>query len=674
VSARRSVRALALASATACAFVCGAAGEEASGHWWRDEPVRFFQTNLPENHSTLDPVRLADQVADFGATAWLLNFGGIAAQYPTSVDLHFRSRWLPDGKDFFGEALRRAHARRLRVVGRFDLSKTQKPVFDARPEWFFKRVNGAPAIYNGLYSACINGGYYWEHAPKILTEALTRYPVDGLFFNMFGNPAVDYDGVPMGPCHCDACAAKFRQRASRELPATDNDPEYRAFMRESATAVAANLGALIHRLRPTAAFLTYIDEYTDIIVHESNTSVTRPLPLWPYSASDNVNRSLNSGQDKTVFNLCMSFVDYPWRFIHVSGDEVKLRLWQNLAHGGPPALVVLGGFEQEDQTSLVAARPIFDWHKAHEELYLGQKSAARVLLLYGDGGADYRGFFRILTEAHVPFAVTTDLDWLTDGRRDAYDLVIAPNSAPAELDTWVEQGGRLLVAGTAAPKIAAPFVVATHGLTRGAWRVHDHALLRSLAHTNLVILDSEYTELKPAAPADGERIPAALTLIPPAMTGPPELVWLDKVETEIPGLFFANHGRGRLAWIPWRPGQSYYRYSSPGHAGLVLDLVDHLLEGKRQLTTDAHPLIEVTVMQQLATHRVLVHFVNVSGHSSTGYFPPIATGPIQVELAGSFALGRAVKANTALETQATAAGRTRFTVPSVRDYEVVVLE
>ena len=74
------------------------------------------------------------------------------------------------------------------MIGRFDLSKTQKPVFDAHPEWFFKRTNGEPAIYNGLYSTCINGDYYREHALTILAEALDRYEVDGLFFNMFGNP------------------------------------------------------------------------------------------------------------------------------------------------------------------------------------------------------------------------------------------------------------------------------------------------------------------------------------------------------------------------------------------------------------------------------------------------------------------------------------------------------
>lgn len=643
-----------------------AAALSAAGGWWQTEPVRFFQTNLPESHSTLDPEKHVGAVADFGANVLLLNMGGIAAQYPTDVELHYRSRWLAEGRDFFGDALREAHGRGMRVIGRFDLSKTQKPVFDAHPEWFFRRVNGEPAVFNGLYSACINGGYYWEHAPKILTEALTRYPVDGLFFNMFGNPAVDYAGVPMGPCHCEACAQKFRARTGRALPADDSDPEYRAFMTDSAKAVAANLAALIHRLRPGAAFLTYIDEYTDVIIHESNTSVTRPLPLWPYSASDNVNRSLNSGRDKTVFNLCMSFVDYPWRFIHVSPDEVRLRLWQNLAHGGAPALVIFGGIGQEDTASIEAARPIFRWHREHENLYVGQQSAARILLLYGNGGAEYRGFFRILTEAHIPFAVSTDLDWLTDGRRDAYDLVIVPDEMPEALNAWVEEGGRMLVAGTIAPAVAAVDVVAVHPATRAAWRIHDREMFPSLAATELVILDSPYAELK----AGGE---SPLTLIPPAMTGPPELVWLDKVETETPGLWSRDVGRGRIAWIPWNPGSPYHRYSSPGHAGLVVDLVDRLMPHGRQLRTDAHPLVEVTVMRQPEMNRTLVHLVNVSGHSSTGYFSPLATGPIEIDLAGEFSSARAVRADAPLSLR-NAAGRTQFQVPTLQDYEVIVLE
>ena len=156
--------------------------------WWKREPIRFLQTNLSETDSTVDPQTLVAAVADFGANTFLMNMGGIVAQYPTRVPFHYPSAFLPPGRDLFGDVVREAHARKVRVVGRFDLSKTQKPVFDAHPEWFFVRANGEPVIYNGLYSTCINGNYYREHALTILAEALERYEVDGLFFNMFGNP------------------------------------------------------------------------------------------------------------------------------------------------------------------------------------------------------------------------------------------------------------------------------------------------------------------------------------------------------------------------------------------------------------------------------------------------------------------------------------------------------
>jgi hypothetical protein len=559
--------------------------------------------------------------------------------------------------------LEQAHARGIRVIGRFDFSKTQKPVFETRPEWFFKGPNGEPAVYNGLYSACINGEYYREHALAILTEALDRYPVDGLFFNMFGNPTTDYSGNAMGRCQCNACQARFRARYGRSLSAATDD-EYRQFMATSAQEVAALIADLIHRKRPGAAFLTYIAEHTDGIMSESNTAVGRPLPLWPYSASDNVNRARNTQPDKMAFNLCMSFVDFPWRFVTVPPAEVQLRLYQNLAHGGPPALAMLGTLDQEDRQALLAARPVFQWHAQQEDLYVGQRSAARILLLRGKQDS-YRGFFRLLSEQHIPFAVADDARPLDDPAR-RFDLVIAPSGASAELERHVREGGRLLVAGTTPPALPVGRVVGTRSATRGSWRVHDHSLLPSLKDTRLLFLDGEYVELAPLEKP-------LLTLIPPAMFGPPEKVWVDKVETDIPGLAIADHGRGRLAYVPWDVGALYYRHSSPGHAGLMKDVIDHLLPQGRLLKTTAHPLVEITVMTQPARKRTLVHFVNLSGHSDTAYFAPVEMRDVTVELAQEFRQATAARLNKALPVTVAGPYR-RFTLPSLGAYDVVVLE
>ena len=628
-----------------------------------DEGIRLIQTNLRETDTALDPVRLVRQLEEYSANALLFGMGGIVAHYPTKVEFHYASPHMPAGRDTFGEVLREAHARKIRVIGRFDLSKTQKAVYDAHPEWFFRKANGEPVIYNGLYSTCINGGYYREHAIRILTEALERYDVDGLFFNMFGNPAADYSGVPIGNCTCESCKKRFREMYGRDLP-TGRDPVYGEFLEKSRLEVATRIGALIHAKRPNAAFWTYIQGLVDGITSESNTAVNRPLPLWPYSASDNVNRARNSQPDKMAFNLGIGFVDIPYRFVTVPPAEVQLRHYQNMAHGAGPAFVAVGTLDQEDRSGLLATKPVFDWHKRHADLYVGQESAARVLLLGGRQGS-YRGFFRLLSEQHIPFAVSDNFSWLQERPRQ-FDLVISSQGLPAELEDYLRQGGRVLAAGAIAPQLEVGKVVRRWTNTRSAYlRIHDRALFPSLQDTNLLFLDGEYLEFEPPAKP-------LLTLIPPSMFGPPEKVHVDWTETTKPGVLLREYGKGKVVYIPWDVGGLYYRHSSPGHAGLVTDLIDHLLPS-RQVKTNAHPLVEITVMSQPQRKRTLVHLVNLSGHSETAYFPPIEMRDIQIGVQGDFRRARAATLNRELPLASTG-GYRQFVLPSLGTYEVVILD
>src|SRR5438270_2052496 len=336
--------------------------------WWMTEPIRWVQTNLRETDAALDPDRLISQLSEMRANVLLIGMGGIDAFYPTPIEFHYPSRYLKPGTDLFGQVLRNAHANKIRVVGRFDFSKTPKAVFDAHPEWFFRKADGSPAIYNELYSTCINGGYYREQAMKILTEGLENYDVDGLFFNMFGNQARDYSGNELGLCHCNVCKRKFRAAYHRDIPDKPDD-QYRQFMFVSSREVAAAIGDLIHRIRPHAGYFNYIHESTDGIMSESNTALSRPLPLWPYSASDNVNRARNSQPGKMAVNLCMQFVDYWWRFATVPQEEIALRLWENVANGGALAFEVNGTLDQQDRQAIETAKPVFQWLAAHQEYY-----------------------------------------------------------------------------------------------------------------------------------------------------------------------------------------------------------------------------------------------------------------------------------------------------------------
>jgi hypothetical protein len=185
----------------------------------------------------------------------------------------------------------------------------------------------------------------------------------------------------------------------------------------------------------------------------------------------------------------------------------------------------------------------------------------------------------------------------------------------------------------------------------------------------MLFLDGAYVEMEPLEKP-------IMKFIPPAMGSPPEKVWADKRETEIPGLTFLDHGAGRIAFIPWDVGGLYYRHSSQGHAGLMKDVIDHLLanRGGRQLRTNAHPLVEITLMRQPAKNRTLVHFVNVSGHSSTAYFPPIEMRDIRVELQGEFKSATAVSLDQKLPLTVGDHAAKTFVLPRVGEYEVVVLE
>jgi hypothetical protein len=154
------------------------------------------------------------------------------------------------------------------------------------------------------------------------------------------------------------------------------------------------------------------------------------------------------------------------------------------------------------------------------------------------------------------------------------------------------------------------------------------------------------------------------------MFGPPELVHVDWKDTDSPGLILRDYGKGRVAWLPWDIGTLYHLHSSQAHAGLVRDLIDHLLPRGRQLKTNAHPLVEMVLMRQGARH--LLHVINLSGHSQTAYFDAVPMSGVRVEVAGEFHGARAVRAGRDVPVKHSG-GYTGFTLPELAQYELIEL-
>jgi hypothetical protein len=141
-------------------------------------------------------------------------------------------------------------------------------------------------------------------------------------------------------------------------------------------------------------------------------------------------------------------------------------------------------------------------------------------------------------------------------------------------------------------------------------------------------------------------------------------------DTTTPAIVERAMGKGTVTWMPWNLGALYYRHSLPAHAGLFRDVVAKIVP-RRQLVTDAHPLVEMSLMRQ--DGRTLLHLINLSGHSQTGNFAPIPMGPIRVRVAGTFGSAKTVRTAGDLPVSARD-GYAEFTIPRLADYELIVLQ
>ena len=196
---------------------------------------------------------------------------------------------------------------------------------------------------------------------------------------------------------------------------------------------------------------------------------------------------------------------------------------------------------------------------------------------------------------------------------------------------------------------------------KGYVRVRDHAAFPSLKDTDLLMLNGPFTDVKAAGPH-------SLTLIPPSMIGPPEFIHIDMKDTDTPAIATVRAGKGTVEWLPWNLGALYYRHSLPAHAGLFRDMVD-------RLTAAADPDERASAggddsMRQGG--RTLLHLINLSGHSQTGYFAPVPMPAIHVQVAGRFRAAKTIRSpGVSLGSNR---GIAEFTIPHLADYELVVLE
>lgn len=629
--------------------------------WWSTKPMRMVQTNLREIDVNLDVEELIKSLKDFSANVLLVNAGGIVANYPTSIECHYRNPNMRG--DFFGRVISRAHEEGIKVIARFDFSKINEAYSVKHPEWLYKSPKGEFVNYNGQVHTCINGEYQQEYSIKILGEVIDNYPVDGIFFNMIGFVTSDYSGNYHGICQCNSCRKKFHERYGHDLPLKEdeNDPvfrDYQKFKEEVCKELFDRITGFVKRKDENTAICNYIHEGVDIYRKESNTGLNRPLPEWNYSASENVRTVTGSWDGMQVSNSAVHFVDFPFRHSAVSPHLTSLRVSENIANGGWLDYYVIGTLtNQDDRLCMKDVRDLFKFHENNEEYFTDIRSIADVCLIVPDGSSmygsmkEFRGLFRILAGSHILFDLIHDSVLEKPNAYEKlkrYKAVILPDvrsmgeEAVSILERYVSEGGSIISTGLTSTcdikgnpmgqvRLKSSGITAINEViekVRGTYfrvRSNDKAYLNGFEDLDIVYLDDDFMNCEIS-----ENTKGYLGYMPPCMFGPPEKCYYT-IETDKPGLIINSFGRGKSAYFPWNIGRHYEKLSNHAHMILFMSVLNNLLEGKA-LETEASPLVEFILHEQRDGKWMTLCCVNHSGQLGTAFLPPVPMRDIAVKL------------------------------------------
>jgi hypothetical protein len=666
--------------------------------WWNRAPYRLVQTNLREIDADMDVDAYVQSMVDASATIVLINVGGIVANYPTELAFEYKNPYMKG--DLVGDLVSGLHARGIKVIGRFDFSKINETLAAKRPDWLYVSSEGKNVNYNGQVHTCPNGGYQQEYGLQILREAITKYPFDGIFFNMVGYTTSDYSGHYYGICQCANCKAKFLESTGHVLPlkADMDDPvfrEYNKFKKNTADELFIKIGKYIKSLNPKLMINTYADAGVDMIASESGAELNSEYE-WNYSATDNVKRVLGSYKDRSPGNLLIYFQAIGYRHVGTSPNLAKVWMLENMLNGAPLGFVVVGTLvNYEDRIFMPSLNHLYGFHKANEKLFTNLKTVNNVALVRGSRD-EYMGLIKLLSEEHIMYDVIEPSVIGTSRmprKLEDYDAVILgdvtnmDDSLVLHIDNYVKSGGKLLTTG----------FTSTRNLIGDSTNIRLTALGVEPAYKKFLRAKSTYLKVSnkdKTALGENEfkdfsimmmysdflqckvlqNARPMLNFLPSTRFGPPEKSYYTEQDiTNFPGVISNDFGKGKSVFIPWQLGSQYYSKGHYMHRKLFLSALSNLLKVDRMMITDAPPLIEMTHLVNRNGAFEWFGMINQSGQIGGSMREPIVISNTKIR----FKPLKPVKEIRLMNAGATvhfkeSDGWVECIVPKVNDFEMVV--
>ncbi|WP_418455793.1 hypothetical protein [Allofournierella sp.] len=454
--------------------------------------------------------------------------------------------------------------------------------------------------------------------------------------------------------------------------------DYIAFLGRCSTRHKAKLTAFVKALNSELAI-----DGVDFM--RSEVSVDYGRPNWVYKASSNSRLAAGPQRARPSDDASVDFTGFRHRHISAPPALMALRQWQNLANSGCLSLYIMGRLDNHrDVSGFEPTRRVFQFHKAHEDVFAGLQSAARTVLLHTGGWKrteeEAMGWVRILTESHIPFdemplSGLGSLEQLAGKQLLVLpDIARIPKMQAALIDAFARAGGTVLATGgTAQGKGSAPLQclgVANVRETRRGLRSSMLEIPGAERATFPRCVQAPYVdfgdELLCIDPSGGAK--TYLRLIPEHPFGPPECCCFTKKE-EIPGLVVSPCGFGRGVYLPWKGGALYQR---EGLANPFLFLQDVLFGfcGVQDLAPGLTPMVELVLCQK--EEQLVVQLVNGTGCFANSWFAPVPVRDIHLSLPGVSGAVRTL--NGGRLTVQEKSGALEVVLDVLDEYEAIVIQ
>jgi len=604
--------------------------------WWK-KPMRVIQTNLQVKDTLLmNPAKIAGEIEEMAGNVLVINVGGIYAWYQSKVRYHHINEYLPKDFDLLASVIKECHNRSIRVIARFDFSKTDDAVFQVKPQWFVRDQDKKPRIYGKdrmgdwslLLSTCINAGYRNEEvAIPVLFEVLDQYAIDGIFLN-----APHYE-----PCHCETCKDKYSKTYGSQMPAHSSE-FYENWPTKCVKDNIDKLYATIKKKNPEIPLILYYNLYrdnlddrtatADLICTEAQDVLSRgyrEIPqFWSPSLSMKMgNTPVNYPKPFGIIHSCPGM---DWRHTGLPTAEYMFWMSQIPANNGHIWHSITGFNDTiSDKRLLRSVSDINHMIQKTEDFMKNAQSDSQILLLW-NGLKTSEGWAEGLVNNQFQFDIAESYQ-LTYEKLRKYQLVLLPENDHISEDSimmlqrYVEDGGRLLVEGTDKKQLSPLFpllgiqdsMTTSEYLAASYLKFEDGGfqLQKGLETTALIPHRGNVAYCQPNPDTN-----VLATLVPPfapldAVGAPPERASILTTQTDIPLATYHRFGKGYTLFLPFQLSTLINDYKLFEHYQFLRNSIDMLLNHKKKFCME--PVNGLQVMMYKSNRNILVHFVNGIG-------------------------------------------------------------